>query len=103
MKRYSIILLLLYLFPSVGFSQEPKLMLPIGHSLGVATAVFSPDGKRLVTASLDNTVKIWEVNTGLMVANLLGHNDTVVTASFSPNGNLILSADEEGTVKLWDA
>lgn len=78
-------------------------MLPIGHSLGVATAVFSPDGKRLVTSSLDNTVKIWEVNTGLLLANLIGHTDTVVTASFSPNGKLILTASEDGTAKLWDA
>ncbi len=105
MKRYSFFLLLVSctFFPFVSFTQEPKLMLPIGHSLGVATAVFSPDGKRLVTASLDNTVKIWEVSSGLLLANLMGHTDTVVTASFSPNGKLILTAGEDGTAKLWDA
>ena len=44
----NILLLLLGLSASQLFGQEPKLMLPVGHSLGVATAVFSPDGKRIV-------------------------------------------------------
>jgi WD40 repeat protein len=103
MKRKSLFVLLLGSISHLVFSQEPKLMLPIGHSLGVATAIFSPDGKRIVTASLDNSVKIWEAGTGLLLANLIGHTDTVATASFSPDGKLILSAGEDGTAKLWDA
>ena len=103
MKR-SFAFSLVFLLPcNLVFSQEPKLMLPIGHSLGVATAVFSPDGKRIVTSSLDYSVKIWEAGTGLLLANLTGHSDTVVTASFSPDGKLILSSGEDGTAKLWDA
>ena len=85
------------------FAQEPKLMLPIGHSLGVATAVFSPDGKRMVTSSLDNTVKIWEVNTGLLLGDLRGHTDTVLAANYSPDGKIIVTAAEDGMIKIWDA
>ena len=99
----NILLLLLGLSASQLFGQEPKLMLPVGHSLGVATAVFSPDGKRIVTSSLDNTVKIWEVNSGTLLANLLGHTDTVLTANYSPDGKIIVTAAEDGLVKIWDA
>ncbi len=105
MKRYSVLLLLLFciFLSSASFAQEPKLMLPIGHSLGVSTAVFSPDGKRIVTSSLDNSVKIWEVSTGLLLANLRGHSDTVTTAVYSPDGKKIVTACEDGTGKIWDA
>ena len=84
-------------------AQEPKLMLPIGHSLGVSTAIYSPDGKRIVTSSLDNSVKIWEVSSGLLLANLKGHTDTVTTALYSPDGKKIMTACEDGTAKIWDA
>jgi len=105
MKRYGVILLLVSctFFSFVSFTQEPKLMLPIGHSLGVATAVFSPDGKRMVTSSLDNTVKIWEISSGLLLANLTGHSDTVTCAYYSPDGKKIVTACEDGTAKIWDA
>jgi WD40 repeat protein/uncharacterized caspase-like protein len=84
-------------------SQEPKIILPIGHTLGVASAVFSSDGKRMVTSALDNTAKIWDVETGQLLANLKGHTDTLFMANYSPDGKKIVTSCEDGTAKIWDA
>ncbi len=45
-------------------AQEPKLVLPVGHTSAVTSAVYSPDGKHIVTASWDNTAKIWQATDG---------------------------------------
>jgi WD40 repeat protein/uncharacterized caspase-like protein len=103
MNRKPILLFWLFFFGYTITAQEPKLILPIGHSLGVANAEFSPDGKKIVSSSLDNTIKVWETATGLLLANLEGHSDTVTYATFSPDGRKIATACEDGTAKIWDA
>jgi len=70
----------------------------------VATANFSPDGKHIVTGSLDNTARIWDVETGLAKLRLDGgHTRLVNSAVFSPDGNKVLTASDDHTVKLWNA
>jgi WD40 repeat protein len=47
-----------------------------GHERGVYSAVFSPDGKRIVTASLDKTARLWDAETGKPLGEpLKGHED----------------------------
>ena len=55
-----------------------------GHSHGVRAALFSPDGRRIVTASYDKTARIWDAETGRELAVLKGHEDVVWSAAFSP-------------------
>lgn len=94
----------LLLFSSdISVAQQPKLMLPIGHRLEVVSAQFSPDGKKIVTASFDKTAKIWDVATGNLLADLKDHKDLVSAAEFSPDGKKILTASWDNTVKVWDA
>lgn len=70
----------------------------------VASAGFSPDGKRLVTASWDNSAKVWNTETGTAEMKLEGeHKGYVNTAAFSPDGNFILTASDDKTALLWDA
>ncbi|MGB3345609.1 MAG: caspase family protein [Aequorivita sp.] len=82
---------------------EPILRLPIGHTYLVDSANFSPDGKRIVSASGDHTAKIWDAQTGILLADLTGHSAAVISAIFSPNGRMIVTASKDKTAKIWDA
>ena len=63
---------------------------------------FSPDGKRIVSGSEDNTVKVWHAQTGQETLTLKGYSDLVWSVSFSPDGKRIVSGSGDGTVKIWD-
>lgn len=69
----------------------------------VGSARFSPDGTRIVTASTDNTVRVWDVASQRETALLRGHEDWVLCASFSPDGTRIVSAGHDMTARVWDA
>lgn len=84
-------------------AQEPKLMIPVGHNYYVLQAQFSPDEKKIVTASYDRTAKIWNAATGQLLADLKGHTGYVSIAQFSPDGSKILTASEDTTARIWDA
>jgi len=74
-----------------------------GHSGPVASVAFSPDGKRLASASKDQTVKVWNAATGQETLTLKGHSTSVLSVAFSPDGKRLASASNDGTVKVWDA
>ncbi len=74
-----------------------------GHTDGVISVCFSPDGRRVATGAADGTVKVWNAATGQEIATLNGHTVTVWSVCFSPDGRGLASASQDGTVKLWDA
>ena len=65
------------------------------------SAVFSPDGGRILTASNDNTPRLWDRD-GKLLATLQGHTGDVTSAVFAPRGR-ILTASTDGTARLWEA
>ncbi|KAK5997501.1 Vegetative incompatibility protein HET-E-1 [Cladobotryum mycophilum] len=73
-----------------------------GHNNSVYSVVFSPDGQRLASGSGDNTVKIWDTNSGACLQTLEGHNDSVKSVVFSPDGQRLASGSYDKTVKIWD-
>ena len=75
----------------------------LGHPQAIYCCVFSPDGRRIISASADKTLKIWDVETGLEMLVLNGHTDTVHGCAISPNGDFIVSASYDKTLKVWDA
>ena len=74
-----------------------------GHTGEVETAVFSPDGRRILTASSDRTARIWDAQTGAVLTQMRGHKAPVLSAVFSPDGRRVLTASEDATARLWDA
>jgi WD40 repeat protein len=74
-----------------------------GHSAEVVSLTFSPDGRRLATASFDRTIKLWDVQTGQDVFTLRGHTAGLVCLAFSPDGNEIVSGGFDGTARVWNA
>jgi WD40 repeat protein len=75
-----------------------------GHSDWVSDVDFSPDGKLLASASADNKVRLWDVESGQQRGEPLeGHTAWVNEVAFSPDGKLLASASLDKTVRLWDA
>jgi WD40 repeat protein len=64
---------------------------------------FSPDGQHIVSASGDDTLKVWDVQSGQEHLTLKGHTNAVSGCAFSPDGRSIVSSSRDHTLKVWDA
>ena len=79
----------------------PSFTAVFPHRDVVNDAVFSPDGARILTASWDNSAKLWDAVSGQLIASF-AHQDGVVHTVFSPDGTRILTASADHSAKLWD-
>jgi WD40 repeat protein len=78
-----------------------RLQTFVGHTAGVASANFSSDGKQIVSASVDNSLKLWDL-AGNCLQTFVGYTNAVLSANFSPDGKQIISASIDNNLKLWD-
>ncbi len=84
--------------------QASRLQLTLrGHTGGLNDVAFSPDGKRLATASNDKSAKVWGAASGQELFTLCCHADVVYKIAFSPDGKRFATASGDKTVKTWDA
>jgi eukaryotic-like serine/threonine-protein kinase len=74
-----------------------------GHGDAVISAAYSPDGARIVTASLDHSARVWDARTGAQLEVLTGHGDRVGCAAYSPDGTHIVTASNDKTARIWNA
>ncbi len=83
---------------------DGKSVLALGAGTGPTRSVaYFPDGKRIVAAKGDATLRIWDVATQTNAATLRGHSAYVLSVAVSPDGRTIASGSGDATVRLWDA
>jgi len=69
----------------------------------VNSAVFSPDGERVLTASQDGTARVWDATSGKPLGEPMEHGENVLTAVFSADGQRVFTASQDGTARVWNA
>jgi WD40 repeat protein/tRNA A-37 threonylcarbamoyl transferase component Bud32 len=73
------------------------------HDSAVSAVAFSPDGRSLVTGSMDKTARVWDVESGLPRGEPMRHEHFVQAVAFSPDEKSVLTGSMDGTARLWDA
>jgi len=85
---------------SAANAQSPPAVLK-GHTEPVYRVQYTPDGKHLVTAGFDNTLRLWDAKTGKTLRVMEGHTRIVLSTAISRNGALIASGSDDNIIKLW--
>jgi WD40 repeat protein len=68
----------------------------------VFAVAFSPDSKKVAAAGADRAIRIWEVETGKLLATIEDHADWILDITFSPDGKRLASASRDKTAKVFD-
>ncbi|MDZ8262972.1 WD40 repeat domain-containing protein [Nostoc sp. ChiQUE01b] len=71
------------------------------HTNPINSVTISSDGRTLASGSADNTIKIWNLQNGEILATLNGHSNAVRSVAFSSDGLILASGSNDNTVKLW--
>jgi WD40 repeat protein len=79
-----------------------ELMTFTGHTGAINALALSADGAKIVTASTDKTLKLWDSDTGKDIRTFKGHDGNVTSLALSPGGRLLLSGSDDRTLKLWN-
>ena len=74
----------------------------MGHKNSVTSVALTFDGKFIVSGSEDQTIKIWEYDTGTLVRTLTGHSDGVKSVAVSSDGKYIVSGSWDYIIKIWN-
>jgi len=81
----------------------PRLKAVFSHDGIVTKVAFSPDSKTILTASSDQTARLWDAATGQPIGKPLPHRGAVRAVAFSPDGKTIVTASDDQTARLWVA
>jgi len=72
-----------------------------GHSAGVLSVAFSPDGNMIASGSVDDTLRLWSANQGRLIRTMQGHPFPIGQLKFSPNGATLFTGSMDGVIRAW--
>jgi len=101
MKKSIFTLFYFFILPSL-FAQENEIKILSGHSDDITSLVFAKNGKWLVSASQDNSLCVWNIESGEKMKILSGHTDNVWAVAVSPDGKFLASGAWDNIIKIWD-
>ena len=80
----------------------PLIRTLVGHAGEVSAVAVTPDGRCAVSGSSDETLKVWDLETGRQVRSLEGHTAWVSAVAVTPDGRRVVSGSDDETLKVWD-
>ena len=93
-----------FTFPShaVLTGVKPELVIQTGHINKITSASIGPHGKYLATGSVDNSVKLWNVESGAEIRTFRGHKSWITSVAILPDGKRLITGSYDQTAILWD-
>jgi WD40 repeat protein len=93
--------------PKMGYAQHNRdvpleMVLQNGHTNNISCITIDPSGKFLISGSIDNSVKILDLESGIILRTLVGHTDLVQSISVDALCRYIVSGSRDNTIKVWD-
>jgi NB-ARC domain-containing protein/WD40 domain-containing protein/apoptotic protease-activating factor 1-like protein len=80
----------------------PLIRILEDHSSYVNGVAITPDGRRAVSASCDNTLRVWDLESRQSLRTLEGHSSFVRGVAITPDGRRVVSASRDNTLRVWE-
>jgi WD40 repeat protein len=80
----------------------PLIRILVGHTDWVGAVAVTPDGKHAISGSLDNTLRVWDIESGEEIQRLVGHTAEVSAVTVTPDGKHAISGSDDKTLRMWD-
>lgn len=68
----------------------------------ITALAVTPDGRQIVSGSYDNTIKVWDLESGQLLRTLSGHKAGISDLLMTPDGKQVVSGSFDSTFKVWN-